>query len=85
MEAVKSLNALGDQDQSITVSANGKVVALPSPEDVFLAWTLHLPAGADIATLARREIARIERKAPLRPELARLRDLFLEAIAFAQR
>src|SRR3546814_4660586 len=51
---------------------------MPRPEDVFLAWLCSLPEGADIAAAARREVARIERRAPLRPELQRLRDLFLE-------
>ena len=53
---------------------------LPQPEDVFLAWRLWLPEGTDVAAAARREVARLERHTPLRPELKRLRDLFLEAI-----
>src|SRR3546814_20121905 len=58
---------------------------MPRPEDVFLAWLCSLPEGADIAAAARRAVARIERRAPLRPELQRLRDLFLEAKQVVQR
>src|SRR3546814_12435078 len=57
---------------------------MPRPEDVFLAWLCSLPAGADIAAAARREVARIERRAPLRPELQRLPAPFLEPHEVAQ-
>lgn len=48
------------------------------PEDVFLAWLLALPDGADAAEAARREIARLDRAAPLAPGLERLRQLMIE-------
>lgn len=57
---------------------------LPSPEDVFLAWLLALPLGADIAAAARIEIERLTRAEPLPPGPARLRDLFEQAAAAAQ-
>src|SRR3546814_20177958 len=52
---------------------------MPRPEDVFLAWLCSLTEGADIAAAARREVACIERLAPLRPAVQRLRALFPQA------
>lgn len=48
------------------------------PEDVFLAWLLALPDGADTTEAARREIARLDRAAPLAPGPERLRQLMIE-------
>jgi hypothetical protein len=33
----------------------------PTPEDLFLAWLMRLPYGADISQAARLEIARLDR------------------------
>lgn len=33
----------------------------PTPEDLFLAWLLRLPYGADVSQAARLEIARLDR------------------------
>lgn len=48
------------------------------PEDVFLAWLLALPENADTAAAARREIARLDRAAPLGAGPERLRTLMVE-------
>jgi len=52
---------------------------LPAPEDVFLAWLLALPADADVASAARREIASLDRRAVLPAAAARLRALLVQA------
>ncbi|MCB1477326.1 MAG: hypothetical protein R3D43_00700 [Tepidamorphaceae bacterium] len=52
---------------------------LPSPEEVFLAWLVHLPPHADIAKAAAEEIARIDSSSPLLPQAKRLREIFSEA------
>ncbi len=70
-----------DRDTSRGPSVCKTVADLPSPESIILAWGLWLPDGTDIAAAARREVARIERKAPLCPNLVQLRNLFLETIA----
>jgi hypothetical protein len=36
--------------------------AQPAPEDLFLAWFLRLPHGADVTQAARLEIARLDRE-----------------------
>ncbi|MDP3896068.1 MAG: hypothetical protein Q8Q62_05285 [Mesorhizobium sp.] len=51
------------------------VPAYCAPEEVFLAWLLWLPEGADMATAARREIARIDRVDNPADPLVRLRTL----------
>ena len=53
------------------------------PEDVFLAWLLTLPSGADVAQAARREIARLDRAAPLDAGPERLRQLMMELVEAA--
>ena len=53
------------------------------PEDVFLAWLLSLPSEADIAQAARREIARLDRAAPLDAGPKRLRQLMIELVETA--
>ncbi len=74
-----------DRGASQKPPAGGAAAELPSPETVFLAWSLWLPDGADIAAAAQREITRIERKAPLCPDLMRLHALFLETAAANER
>ena len=69
-------------------AASGQIepVAVPgrlAPEDVFLVWLLDLPDGADLAAAARREIARIDRSTVRTANVARLRDLFVEAACSA--
>lgn len=61
------------------VSVDGAGPSLPAPEDVFLAWLMMLPPDADVASAARREIARLDATAPLQPGPAQLRRLFVEA------
>lgn len=63
----------------------GEERGLPSPEDVFVAWRLWLPDGVDLAAAAEGEIARIDRHAPLSPELRRLRALLVAAIESARK
>ncbi|RJG46903.1 hypothetical protein [Mesorhizobium sp. DCY119] len=53
--------------------------ALSCPEDIFLSWLLWLPQGSDIRTAAAREVARLDRRAPLPDGLRRLRGMFMLA------
>lgn len=53
--------------------------ALPAPEDVFLAWLLALPDILDVATAARREVARLDAAGEMGPGPARLKRLLVEA------
>lgn len=48
------------------------------PEDVFLAWLLELPHGADVKAAAEREVARLNR-ASASPAIRRLLELMREA------
>ncbi|MGE0006846.1 MAG: hypothetical protein AB7S92_14785 [Parvibaculaceae bacterium] len=50
------------------------------PEDVLLAWLMHLPPDADVATAAACEIARLDRKEGRSAGIARLRELLLDVI-----
>ena len=53
------------------------------PEDVFLAWLLSQPSEIDLAQAARREIARLDRAAPLGAGPKRLRQLMIELVEAA--
>jgi hypothetical protein len=53
---------------------------LPSPETVFVDWLLWLPRDADLRAAAREQIALIDRRAPLHPDVQFLRTL-LAAVA----
>jgi hypothetical protein len=52
--------------------------ALPSPEEVVVAWLIELPAGADPAREAARELCRPSFAAPADPRIRRLRALLRE-------
>lgn len=52
--------------------------ALPSPEEVVVAWLIELPAGADPAWEAARELLRPSFGAPADPRVRRLRALLTE-------
>ncbi len=54
--------------------------SLPSPEDVFIAWLLWLPDGADLPEAALQEVARLDRRPALSPGAKRLRDLLLAVV-----
>lgn len=56
-------------------------LAQASPEDVFLAWLVGLPEGADVVEAARAQIARLDRAVPLPAQALRLRALLEEATA----
>ncbi len=56
---------------------------LPPPEEVFCDWLLSLPAGADLAVEARRQVERIDRRAIAHPDLDALR-LLLVAMTCAE-
>lgn len=55
---------------------------LPAPEDVFADWLVSVPHHADLAAAARKQIALIDRRAPLHPQALMLRTL-LTAVAGA--
>ncbi|MGH6859684.1 MAG: hypothetical protein ACRECY_05465 [Phyllobacterium sp.] len=55
-----------------------------APEDVFVAWLLSRPAGADICAAALREVARLEAPAAGHPGARRLHALF-RALVDAER
>lgn len=56
------------------------VSPLPPPEEVFIDWLLSVPYGAKLETAARRQVALIDRHAPLHPDVLILRTL-LAAVA----
>ncbi len=53
---------------------------LPPPEEIFADWLLSVPHGANLEAAARRQIALIDRRASLHPDVQCLRTL-LVAIA----
>ena len=53
---------------------------LPPPEEVFADWLLSVPHGADLRHAARRQIALIDRRRSLHPDVQALRVL-LAAVA----
>lgn len=61
-------------------SAMPRISPLPRPEDVFVDWLLSVPHDADLEAAARTQIALIDQRAPLHPDLACLRAL-LAAVA----
>ncbi len=63
----------------LSAAAADMAERLPSPEDVFFAWMLNLPAGADLPRAARAEIARIDGAGRDCSRLLHLRGLFQQA------
>lgn len=62
---------------SINQHNNPAVVkAAPAPEDVFVAWLLSRPAGADLVSEAGKELARLGTHTSGHPGVKRLHDLF---------
>lgn len=53
---------------------------LPPPEEVFVDWLLSVPHGTSIEATARRQLAVIDRRAHLHPDVQVLRTL-LAAVA----
>lgn len=60
-------------------SEEQRAVAALRPEDVFMAWLVRLPPGADVARAALAEIARIDGAALSHAGVSQLRDLFAQA------
>lgn len=60
-------------------AASSEDPTLPRPEDIFLAWLMGLPQGADVRMAAAREVARLDRYAQLSAGPGRLRELLLAA------
>ncbi|QPC93137.1 hypothetical protein [Mesorhizobium sp. INR15] len=58
------------------------VSPLPPPEEVFIDWLMSLPHGASIERAARRQIALIDQRVSLHPDVQCLRTL-LVAVAGA--
>ncbi|WP_146201442.1 hypothetical protein [Pseudaminobacter salicylatoxidans] len=56
------------------------VSPLPPPAEIFIDWLMSVPVGADLAAAARNQIGLIDRRAPLHPDVRRLRML-LSALA----
>jgi hypothetical protein len=72
----KSIRPAGRVDAA-TLAA---VSPLPPPDEVFIDWLMAVPHNADIEQAARREVALIDRRTPLHPDVQCLRAL-LVAIA----
>jgi hypothetical protein len=66
-------------ERSAGSAASVEDPALSCPEEIFLSWLLWLPQGSDIRTAAAREVARLDRRAPLPDDLRRLRALLITA------
>lgn len=65
-----------------TVAGNdNRPAAAATAEDVFLAWLLWLPEGADPRKAALTEIARIDRRGGVRGAADGLRSLFVQLVA----
>ncbi len=61
-------------------SANKTLAAvspLPPPEEVFVDWLMSVPHGTDIEEAARRQIALIDRRMPLHPDVQCLRAMLV--------
>ncbi|SFU12913.1 hypothetical protein [Mesorhizobium sp. YR577] len=69
----------GAIERSAGSAASVEDLALSCPEEIFLSWLLWLPQGSDIRTAAAREVARLDRRAPLPDDLRRLRALLITA------
>lgn len=50
---------------------------LPPPEEVFIDWLMSLPHGASIEAAAQRQIALIDRRKSLHPDVQCLRTLLV--------
>lgn len=53
------------------------VSPLPPPQEVFLDWLMSVPHGADLEAAARRQIALIDRRGSLHPDVLILRTLLV--------
>ena len=66
--------------QALDLRTMAPISPLPSPETVFVDWLLWLPRGANLRAAAREQIALIDRRASLHPDVQFLRTL-LAAVA----
>ena len=66
--------------QAHDLRAVAYIGSIPSPETVFIDWLLWLPPGANLRAAAREQIALIDRRASLHPDVQFLRTL-LAAVA----
>jgi hypothetical protein len=76
-EAVKTIVEKPDTTIVLPVTA---ACPLPSPEQVFVEWLLWVPRGADLCSVAREQIAAIDRRGSYHPNIQYLRTL-LDAVA----
>jgi hypothetical protein len=87
--------ALGAGDRGMTVRDDDNAIAanppldhkamravspLPPPEEVFIDWLMSVPASADLAAAARRQIGLIDRRMPYHPDVQCLRMLLLAIV-----
>jgi hypothetical protein len=54
-----------------------RISPLPPPDEVFADWLVSVPHGSDIETAAKRQIAIIDGRASLHPDVACLRALLV--------
>jgi hypothetical protein len=66
--------------QAHDLRAVASIGPIPSPETVFIDWLLWLPRDANLRAAAREQIALIDRRASLHPDVQFLRTL-LAAVA----
>ena len=66
--------------QARDLRAVAYIGSIPSPETVFIDWLLWLPRGANLRAAAREQIALIDRRTSLHPDVQFLRTL-LAAVA----
>lgn len=60
--------------------AMAAISPLPPPDEVFVDWLMSVPPGADLEAAARHQIALIDRRGQLHPDVQVLRTL-LAAVA----
>lgn len=68
--------------RQIDAATMRSISPLPPPEEVFIDWLMSLPHGASIERAARQQIALIDRRTQLHPDVQCLRTL-LVAVAGA--
>lgn len=69
--------AVATERRSISRETMARISPLPPPEEVFVDWLLSVPRGFSIEAAARQQIALIDRRATLHPDVQCLRALLV--------
>lgn len=77
MTAPDNDNTVAARRRRIDRMAGAAISPLPPPQEVFADWLLSVPHGADLEAAARKQIALIDRRASLHPDVLCLRMLLV--------